>query len=123
MQNTEFDAKVTKISGKWLTWKILCIPVMSLEFNKVTFQVNNKEFNGLIMGEQTCHLGWLRCKSQCSINIDGENHYVIWDPSPFTDFEMDKSETESEESDSDSSDEDRSDEDQPQNYCVSCVAI
>lgn len=80
LPKTEFIIKIVQITDHWLKWSIPCFPVLSLEFNKVTFQFNNTEFPGLIVRGQSSHIGKMKCKTHCNIEIDGEAFTVLWEP-------------------------------------------
>ena len=55
---------------------------MSLDFIKVTAEVNGREINALIKKETEILPGNMTCTSHCDINIGDISYTVLWEFAP-----------------------------------------
>lgn len=77
----EFSCDIIMIERASFLWKIPQFPVLTLEFNSVTFQGDNLQLcDGVV---QTCELSKIcackfKCLSHCEIDISGKRYTVLW---------------------------------------------
>jgi hypothetical protein len=85
-QDTVLELTITKIGKNPFSWTIPSFPVMSLNFIKVTAEVNGREINALIKKETEISPGNVTCTSHCDINIGDISYTVLWEfaPNPST---------------------------------------
>lgn len=81
-QNAVIDLVITAISNSWFPWTIPGFPLITLEFVKLTVNMNGKEMDALVKRGTTVALGNFRCTKHCYITIENISFIVLWEFAP-----------------------------------------
>ena len=74
------DVYVERIEDGLLKWKIPCFPVMEVEFI-CAWTIINGQRKKILLSKDSSRLkcpASVRCTSHCSITINRENYFVMW---------------------------------------------
>jgi hypothetical protein len=77
------EIEILSIKKVILPWTIPCFPVVTINFNEVTFKQGDKDITGLVNSAEIIGRRKYTCTKYCTITLQNKEEYIVlWELKP-----------------------------------------